>query len=253
MNITRNNLIITSLVLSLNGWTAQAALLSRAGGTMVYDTDLNVTWVADANLFKTLANASGDANLYVQSVISANNGVVYSTPNIYSDVNGAYTLTSADFNISTGGMTWFGSMAWANTLVYGGYSDWRLSTTSSYNPNDAELGHLVYSELGGNIGSNIPDTPYFINEQPGSYWLNLEYASNPAGALLFNTSYTDIRFTSKLAPYLHSWVVRSGDVVSTAGDLSSVPLPSSILLFGSVVAGFVWAGRRKNDSHEFGS
>lgn len=37
---------------------AQAELLGRGGGTMVYDTDLNITWVADAMLFKTLANAS---------------------------------------------------------------------------------------------------------------------------------------------------------------------------------------------------
>ncbi len=29
---------------------ANAALVSRAGGTMVYDTDLNITWLADANL-----------------------------------------------------------------------------------------------------------------------------------------------------------------------------------------------------------
>lgn len=123
MNIKRNNLIITGLLLSLNGWPAQAALLSRAGGTMIYDTDLDITWVADVNLFKTLADASGDANVYVQNIISANNGVVYSSPNNYSDINGAYNLSSADFNISTGGMTWFGAMAWTNSLVYGGYSD----------------------------------------------------------------------------------------------------------------------------------
>lgn len=250
MNIKRNNLIITGLLLSLNGWSAQAALVSRAGSTMIYDTDLDITWVADVNLFKTLADASGDANVYVQNIISANNGVVYSSPNNYSDINGAYNLSSADFNISTGGMTWFGAMAWTNSLVYGGYSDWRLSSTSSYNLVDAELAHLVYSELGGNIGSNIPDTPYFINEQPGSYWLNLEYVPNLNSALLFNTSYTDIRYTSKIAPYLHSWAVRSGDV-SASGDFPSVPLPSSILLFGSVLAGFVCAGRRKNVSHEF--
>ncbi len=33
--------------------TADAALISRLGGQAVYDTDFNITWLADANYAKT--------------------------------------------------------------------------------------------------------------------------------------------------------------------------------------------------------
>ena len=60
-------LLSVGLLLSLNTVTTQAALLSRAGGSMVYDTGLDITWVADANLFKT--QAGNDANL-VNTIIN---------------------------------------------------------------------------------------------------------------------------------------------------------------------------------------
>jgi hypothetical protein len=52
-----------------------ATLVDRGGG-MIYDSDLNITWLQDANL--------------------------------------------------GGQMDWSSAIAWADQLVYGGYSDWRL-------------------------------------------------------------------------------------------------------------------------------
>lgn len=45
--------MVAGLALLAAGTSAQAALLSRAGGQAVYDTDLDLTWVADANLAQT--------------------------------------------------------------------------------------------------------------------------------------------------------------------------------------------------------
>jgi len=50
------------------GSAAQASLISRLGGTAVYDTDLDITWLADANAngLMTWANANTwAANLMV--------------------------------------------------------------------------------------------------------------------------------------------------------------------------------------------
>ena len=53
--------LLTTVVLALGVSTgAQASLLARAGG-MVYDDVNNITWAADANLFKT--QAAGNVNL----------------------------------------------------------------------------------------------------------------------------------------------------------------------------------------------
>ena len=118
---------------------------------MVYDTDLNITWLADANLFKTQYDADN-------SILSTLIGVDV------TDGLGTHPTTAADFDTSTGQMTWWGAMAWASSLDYGGYSDWRLPMTLQpdaacsaqspsgsygYNCTGSELGHLFYTELGG--------------------------------------------------------------------------------------------------------
>jgi len=50
--------------------TSQASLVARAGG-MVYDNVNNITWAADANLFKT--QAASNPNL-VNEIIAGNGG-----------------------------------------------------------------------------------------------------------------------------------------------------------------------------------
>ena len=74
----------------------QAALIAR-GTDMVYDDVNNITWASDANLFQT--QAASNPNL-VSEIIAANGGVVHDTPSFF--YNGTYTLTTADFNTSTG-------------------------------------------------------------------------------------------------------------------------------------------------------
>ena len=99
--------------------TSQASLVARAGG-MVYDNVNNITWAADANLFKT--QAASNPNL-VNEIIAGNGGVIHDTPNYYDTQvgSGIYNLIRyADFNTDTGRMTWFGAQAWANNLTLGG-------------------------------------------------------------------------------------------------------------------------------------
>src|ERR1700693_2381010 len=98
----------------LSATGANAALTSALSGQVVNDTDLNITWLADANYAKT-------------------NGY---------DTDGLMTWADAQ--------SWITSL---NTANYLGFNDWRLPTTSvtcfGYNCTGSEMGHLFYNELGG--------------------------------------------------------------------------------------------------------
>jgi len=102
----------------------QATLIDRGlfddglGGTMnlIYDDDLNVTWLGNANF----------------GVGSAFDEGVPTLPGI---------------------MTWQNALDWADSLTVGAFTDWRLSPAfptfgGGVNCTDCEMGHLYYTELG---------------------------------------------------------------------------------------------------------
>ena len=49
---------------------AHAALVAVTGGKLVNDTDHNITWAADGNLFLAHATQNGDAAAFVATIIS---------------------------------------------------------------------------------------------------------------------------------------------------------------------------------------
>ncbi|WP_262964793.1 Lcl C-terminal domain-containing protein [Methylobacter psychrophilus] len=230
-------LLASSIVTS----TAQAALSDRDGG-LVYDSVNNITWAADANLFKTQAVA--DSNL-VADIIANNNGVIIDA----SAANGSHTLTADDFNTTTGKMTWFGAQAWVNNLTLGGFSDWRLPTitqvASGGNPAISEMAALFSNGPGGGAGAgtgtgmtNNGSYNIFTNVQSSEYWLGSEYASSPSEAWLFLTTNGTMSYIGKLNQNF-AWAVRSGDV-------AAVPVPGAVWLFGSALVGLIGLKRRKN-------
>jgi len=123
---------LATLVLSIGLSTgAQAALFDRGSG-MVYDSTLDITWAADANLAKTLG-------------ISADGKMTW---------DGAVTLTSE-----------------LNKLDLGGHSDWRLPTLGAGNQADNEMGHLFDVDLAGAATHgviNIQDLNYWSGTKSSS-------------------------------------------------------------------------------------
>ena len=218
---------------------AQASLVARTGG-MVYDTVNNITWAADANLFQT--QAASNANL-VSEIIAANGGVIHDTPNAYD--NGTYTLTTADFDTTTGRMTWWGAQAWANNLTLGGVTGWSLPSTLEggygYNVTSSQMGDLFYNQLGVSANNLIamstnPNYNLFTNVQIFSYWSGSEYAPDPDGAWLFDTLNGYQNNTNK-TNQLYAWAVRPGEV-------AAVPVPGAFWLFGSAMVGLMGLKRR---------
>jgi hypothetical protein len=246
MNTQKIYLTALVLVMGLSG-TAQAALESRLDGLAVYDTDLNITWLANANLAAT--------NTFGVSGISSNGGMQ------------GYTAQS-----------WIGAMNAANYL---GYNNWMLpiapqtdvSCSEQYSfgisggigCTGSQMGHLYYSEFGGTPGQAIsPHGDYspFYNIQ-----FTYNNSNNPNDRLFYWTTLdptiaymSDFTMfgglqggaTSTSGIWINAWAVLPGDVAlactdptCAAGPITSVPEPEALGLMLSGYALVGWAARRR--------
>lgn len=206
-------LIVICILLGTSG-NSYSALFDRGGG-MIYDDDLNITWIADAN----------------------------------------YAVTSG-YDVD-GRMTWTQGIAWADTLIYGGYSDWRLPTALNADGSgpcggfaicaESEMGHLYYNELGGTWGASIlnsgdPDLLLFNNIQSGfsnnKYWSSTLTAQ--IGHAWYFQMYGGVQAHIDENNEYFVWAIRDGDV-------SPIPEPGTILLFGSGFLGIVAYKKRHVD------
>ena len=117
------------------------------------------------------------------------------------------------------------------------------NTTGGYNITSSEMGHLYYTEL-GNLGYYATDG---TNPQPGwglnntgdfdnlmamYYWSGTEFASKPDYAWYFNMYFGLQDGNDKDDSEAYGLAVRSGQV-------SAVPIPGAIWLFGSGLLGLV--------------
>lgn len=209
--------------------SAEAALVSRLGGAAVYDTDFNITWLADANL--------AASNTFGVSGIAAGGIMSWGTA-----------------------QSWIGAMSTANYL---GYSDWRLPTTLqpdatcanqtgditgviSYglSCSGSEMGHLFYGELGGTAGTDILTIhnsflSLFSNIQTDVYWSGTEYAPDPTGrAWIFGFRYGGQQAEYKYSSNSYALVVRPGDI-------AAVPVPAAVWLLGSGLLGLLGIAKRR--------
>jgi hypothetical protein len=203
-----------ALLCLLVGGGASGALQDRGGG-LIYDTDRNITWLADANYAKTSGyDSDGRMNWYAATAWAAN-------LSYYDSVRGVW------------------------------YDDWRLPT--SLGPDgvgcwtiicsNAELGHLMYIEAEMYGTNSMTDSAVlnanFFNMQLDWYWL-AEYS------VLFDMGWAFYTATGGWQDRLwwedevFAWAVRDGDVAS-----STAPEPSTVVLLGLGLAGLAASRRRK--------
>jgi len=193
---------------------ANAALVSRLSGQAYYDTDLNITWLANANYAMT----SG------------------------YDSDGLMNWSSANLWITA-----------LNTASYLGANNWRLPTTAQpdascdtqldpgspypvqgygYDCTGSEMGHLFNVE---GISSSTPGP--FNNVKAYYYWSGTAYApdTNDSWDFAFNVG---LQTYNPKVGLFYAWAVRSGDI-------AVIPLPAALWLFASAVGALGWARRRQ--------
>ena len=169
----------TALIIVASGVSSvsNAALVDRGGG-LIYDTDLNITWLANAN---------------VNGLITWNDAMTWASNLSYYD--SVRNVTYSDWRLPT-----------ADPVC--GFA---------YNCTGSEMGHLFYTELGGTAGSSIlsstdPDLALFTNVQSSSYWSGTEYGSAVyAWIFYFDGGGQWVDYT---AFGHYAWAVRPGDVAA---------------------------------------
>lgn len=170
-----------------------------------------------------------------------------------------------------GVMTWSQANAWANNLVYGGFSDWRLASNNpvngstwnynfSYNGStdyaynitsvNSELSYMYYLNLGlhgSYTSSGTGDPNYGVfgngamggqanvglvkNLQSGFYWSGTAYAADPANKAWVFVTYDGPQIGYTKNGVANAWAVRDGDV-----GANGVPEPAgSALAFTGLV------------------
>ena len=225
MNIRTRLLIIVTLVLPTS---ANAALISRLGGLAYYDDVANLTWLADAN----------------------------------------YSMTSG--YDADGMMTWDAASAWVASLDVAGVTGWRLPDTidvgndgateggnvfqgvdSGYNiTTHSELSNMFFNVLGNIsqfdtvgaptsciISSCLTNKIPFSNLQSFTYWSGTEYAIDAGNAWIFDMRY-GLQDNNLKSNTFYAWAVFSGDV-------SAVPVPPAVWLFGSGLIALIGVARRR--------
>lgn len=162
---------------------------------------------------------------------------------------------------------WTTANKWANDLVHGGYSDWRLPVTNTtvssncgsnfslggapsywgFGCTGSELGHMFYTNFGGHPTQSVLDQTgdtaqqmanlaMFKNVASYAYWSGTAYAPNPDSVWYFGTSDGAQFLVNKNVPFFA--------VAVRAGDVSAVPEPQSYAMLLAGLAVLTFLGRR---------
>ena len=164
--------------ISIISFGANAALVERLGGLAYYDTDIDITWIANANL--AASNTFG--------VVGIN-------------IDGSMDWATAN--------SWINAMNIDGGIGYLGYNDWRLPITTQPL---IEMEHLNTVE-GIYWDSSESEAP-FTNLQFNEYWSGTEYASDTSKAWAYSFDLGGLGAFDKSYSGNYTWAVRSGDVSS---------------------------------------
>lgn len=178
---------ITITVTTSNGSdnTPDFATLIDRGGGLIYDTELKVTWLQDANY----ASTSG------------------------FDTDGFMTWPVA--------MSWAAGLSYYDSVRDKTWNDWRLPSALNKDGSgpcfafeciNSEMGHLYYIN---HINQASPGP--FHNLKFGSYWSGTGRAPLPGTAWVFTTGTGKQDFSGPLEETLgsYAWAVRDGDVAAS--------------------------------------
>lgn len=202
------NWLAISILFLLISSPAGASLFDRGNG-LIYDDDLDITWLSDANFAQT---SGGDAD-------------------------GRMSWSQANDWISN--LSYGGGDNWRLPTA-------DSTCTTDVNCINSEMGHLFYSELSGVAWNSVttsgdPDLALFSNIGLGQswYWTSTPSSTHSGASWTFNFNYG---WQDELYNYSNQpvWAVHDGDIGAP------VPLPAAVWFFGSGLAGLFTIRRKKN-------
>jgi hypothetical protein len=199
----------------LSATGANAALVSVLGGQAINDTDLNVTWLANANV-NGLMNWT-QAQSWITSLNAENAGLGH------LGYNDWHLPTTLQPDASCAGQSG--------------------SDSYGYNCIGSEMGHLFYNELGGVAGGSITTTHnanynLFSNVLSGTYWSGTEYVPNTSFAWTFGFYNGSQDFDGFKGYSFYALAVRPGQI-------AAVPVPTAAWLLGSGLLGLLGVARKR--------
>jgi hypothetical protein len=199
---------------------ANAALYSRLDGQAVYDSDLNITWLADANYAKTSGYDTDGLMNWSEAKTWAENLVYVG----YSDWRLAVNTpvgANWNYNNSFDGSTDFGYNITSphSELAYMYYVN--LGLKAWYSP--AGIYQSNYGVFGNGTVGGQADVGLVKNLQAYTYWSGTGYAPTPNDAGMDFHFYDGAQNYSGYDFNLYAWAVRDGDV-------SPVPEPETFAL-----------------------
>lgn len=201
------------LVLGLITGSAHAALQGRdLNGSpnsfeAYYDTDLDITWLADANVNGPMTWADANTWAVNLSVVDTFNHLTYDNWRLPTALNQDLTGPCFGFNCAS-----------------------------------SEMGHLFYSELGGVAGqfimnSSDPDLAKFTNLLAEGYWSGTEYTPDTSNAWLFSFHYSDQVVDAKYSGFYA--------IAVSPGDVAAVPEAQTYALMLAGLGLIRWRARRR--------
>lgn len=270
----RNRFALSVVAALLGGLSSQAAnaelqardLDGNASTTEAfYDTALNLTWVANGNLFKTQYDANPNI---IQDMIA---GAPAMSDQFSSDPSGNHVYTADDWTDPNGAgsgpgvngaMNAFGAHAWVsylNSTQYGGVSSWTLpevtprngtefdfnasglydgTTDSGYRieSTTSPLSHLYYVTLGNQAGFDLSgneapgggllNSGPFTNLQNAGYWYGTAAPTDPFTSWYFYNLDGSVNASGdNLFSFNFALAVAAGDVAAGPGGPGPAPVP----------------------------
>lgn len=224
-----SGVITTCLLVSGIFSSVEAALEARLGGQAYYDTVLDITWLADANL--AASNNFGVAGINPDGSVKNWGGAIDLVEAMNAADGGSGYLGINDWRLPktlpVNGVDYNWSISFTGNTDYG----WNISAPGSAYPGStgSEMAYMYYNNL-GNKGSRtiqgddsfcarispwcLEETGPFLNLQPEKYWSETEQVLGDINVWNFNFS-NGMQVSSGKNSWINyfAWPVRDGDVL----------------------------------------